>query len=235
LDIYRALEESHGIRFTGVAADEEELERTNPLIIEVKGIRIALINATYGTNLSCEKRWPQTNYLNSKAMLAQALKASENQADIAIALPHWGEEYILHHNSSQKAMAQWLIENGADVIIGSHPHVAQDTEIIEWNQSQIPVVYSLGNLISNMSAANTQIGLMVTLKIVRQANNTCKTLPIEFTYLWSSRPGGYCNSYTILPVKDFIESSDGWVGEWEYEKMKTTYNRVKEKTGIKEN
>ena len=235
LDIYRELASTHGIYFTGAAGDEAELERTNPLIIENKGIKIAIINATYGTNLACEKKWPQTNYLNNKAMLARALEVAEERADITIALPHWGEEYVLHHNSNQKAMAQWLIENGADIIIGSHPHVVQDAESIEYKDNTVPVVYSLGNAISNMSAANTQIGLMATIKIVRQSDNTHQILPIEFTYLWSSRPGGYCNSYTILPVKDFLDTKEDWVGEWEYEKMKTTYNRVVEKTGIKEN
>jgi poly-gamma-glutamate synthesis protein (capsule biosynthesis protein) len=235
LNVYRELEQSHGIHFTGAAADEEELDRTTPLVVEHKGIKIAFINATYGTNLACEKKWPQTNYLNNREKLARDLEKAEEQADITIVMPHWGEEYVLHHSTKQKATAQWLIEHGADIIIGSHPHVVQDKETIEWNQSQVPVVYSLGNLVSNMSAANTQIGLMATIKIVKSLNNKCRILPIDFTYLWSSRPEGYCNSYTILPVKDFIESSDGWVGEWEYEKMKTTYNRVKEKTGIKEN
>ena len=235
LDIYRKLKQEHDIQFTGTASNQEEYQQTTPLIIECKGVKIAIINATYGTNLKGEKAWPKTNYLNDRKALLQALQVAEKQADITLVLPHWGEEYKLRHNSTQKATAQWLVENGADVIIGSHPHVIQDAETISFDEKEVQVAYSLGNAISNMSAQNTQAELMATLKIVRHINNTLTILPLEFTYLWSSRPGGYSKSYTILPIKEFLERRQEWLGEWEYEKMKTTYQRVAEITGIKEN
>ena len=235
LDIYRKLKQEHDIQFTGTASNQEEYQQTTPLIIECKGVKIAIINATYGTNLKGEKAWPKTNYLNDRKALLQALQVAEEQADITLVLPHWGEEYKLRHNSTQKATAQWLVENGADVIIGSHPHVIQDAETIRFDEKEVQVAYSLGNAISNMSAQNTQAELMATLKIVRHINNTITILPLEFTYLWSSRPGGYSKSYTILPIKEFLERRQEWLGEWEYEKMKATYQRVAEITGIKEN
>ena len=235
LDIYRKLKQEHDIQFTGTASNQEEYQQTTPLIIECKGVKIAIINATYGTNLKGEKAWPKTNYLNDRKALLQALQVAEEQADITLVIPHWGEEYKLRHNSTQKATAQWLVENGADVIIGSHPHVIQDAETISFDEKEVQVAYSLGNAISNMSAQNTQAELMATLKIVRHINNTLTILPLEFTYLWSSRPGGYSKSYTILPIKEFLERRQEWLGEWEYEKMKTTYQRVAEITGIKEN
>lgn len=235
LDIYRNLKQEHDIQFTGTASNQEEYQQTTPLIIECKGVKIAIINATYGTNLKGEKAWPKTNYLNDRKALLQALQVAEEQADITLVLPHWGEEYKLRHNSTQKATAQWLVENGADVIIGSHPHVIQDAETIRFDEKEVQVAYSLGNAISNMSAQNTQAELMATLKIVRHINNTITILPLEFTYLWSSRPGGYSKSYTILPIKEFLERRQEWLGEWEYEKMKATYQRVAEITGIKEN
>lgn len=235
LDIYRKLKQEHDIQFTGTASNQEEYQQTTPLIIECKGVKIAIINATYGTNLKGEKAWPKTNYLNDRKALLQALQVAEEQADITLVIPHWGEEYKLRHNSIQKATAQWLVENGADVIIGSHPHVIQDAETISFDEKEVQVAYSLGNAISNMSAQNTQAELMATLKIVRHINNTLTILPLEFTYLWSSRPGGYSKSYTILPIKEFLERRQEWLGEWEYEKMKATYQRVAEITGIKEN
>ena len=235
LDIYRELQKNSNIRFTGSASDQTEFESTTPLVIEVKGVKIALINATYGTNLGTDRRWPKTNYLNNRTMMENALKVAEAQADITIVLPHWGEEYQLRHNHDQAEKAKWLAENGADIIIGSHPHVVQDAESIVIDGRKIPVAYSLGNVISNMSAANTQTGLMATVKIIRKINGSVEVLPLEFTYLWCSRPGGYCNSYTILPLKEFLGSREEWYGKWEYDKMTTTYTRVAEKTGIKEN
>ena len=235
LQIYRDLAASKGIYFTGLAGNTDESARTTPLIIEVKGIKIALVNATYGTNLGYDHHWPKTNYLNNRKMLEGALKTAEDQADITIFLPHWGEEYKLRHNNTQREMAQWMADNGADAVIGSHPHVIQDYEILTSGDRQIPVVYSLGNAISNMSAENTQVGLMVTMKITRSSNGKTDILPLEFTYLWSSRPGGYCNSYTILPLTEFLDRPEDWTGSWEHNKMATAYQRVAESTGIKEN
>lgn len=235
LDIYRNLKQEHDIQFTGTASNQEEYQQTTPLIIKCKGVKIAIINATYGTNLKGEKAWPKTNYLNDRKALLQALQVAEKQADITLVLPHWGEEYKLRHSNTQKTTAQWLVENGADVIIGSHPHVIQDAETLKLDEKEVQVAYSLGNAISNMSASNTQAELMATLKIVRHINNTISILPLEFTYLWSSRPGGYSKSYTILPIKEFLKRREDWLGEWEYEKMKATYQRVAEITGIKEN
>ena len=84
-----------------------------------------------------------------------------------------------------------------------------------------------------MSAENTQIELMATVKIVREENGDTKVLPIEFTWLWGSRPGGYCDSYAVLPVEEFISRKDEWQGVWDYEKMVRTYENVRNITGIK--
>ena len=242
LKIYRELAQTDSILFTGTAGNQEEFENTTPLIVVCKGVKLAMINATYGTNISSEKAWPKTNYLYEKTMLKTALEKARMESDIVIAFVHWGDEYILQHNSRQEEEARWLAKNGADIIIGAHPHVVQDTGVIEISDAQapngikkVPVVYSLGNAISNMSAENTQIELMATLKIVKRHNGSISHLPLEFTYLWSSRPGGYGRHYTILPVKDQIGKSDEWTGRWEYEKMINTYNRVKSATKVKEN
>jgi 23S rRNA U2552 (ribose-2'-O)-methylase RlmE/FtsJ len=166
----------------------------------------------------------------------------KESADIVIVFPHWGDEYKLIHNSVQTKEAKWLAENGADIIIGAHPHVVQDTGHIEVSDTasvsgvkKVPVVYSLGNAISNMSADNTQIELMATLKIVKTREGEIYHLPLEFTYLWSSRPDGHEKNFTILVVKDEIGNSDEWISKWEYDKMVTTYNRVKSTTKVKDN
>lgn len=224
LEKYRALQKSHGIKFTGLAGNEEELSRTTPLLLIVDGIRIALINFTYGTNHACEKHWPRTNYLNSIQKLEEAFaKAEEQKADFVVALPHWGSEYVLHHNANQEKIARMMIGKGADAVIGSHPHVIQDRQEIDG----VTVAYSLGNAVSNMSATNTQLELMATLKIVRYSNGDLEMLKPSFKYLWCSLPGGYNNSYTVIPVEDFLDKKDQWHGKWDYDKMVDTYNRIK--------
>lgn len=227
IGIYRSLQESHGIRFTGIAGNAEELEDNNPLIVRSKGIKIAFLNFTYGTNMGAGREWPATNYIGEREKIRQALsKAEETDADYIIALPHWGNEYTLRHSDAQEDFAIWLAENGADCIIGAHPHVIQDRDML----GTVPVAYSLGNAVSNMSATNTQLGLMAVIRLVIHGNGDIVALPMEFEYLWCSRPGGYNNRYTVLPVKDFIGKRDRWLNGSDYDKMKATYERVKKET-----
>jgi len=229
LNIYRRLQDRHGIRFTGLAGNQEEMNDNNPLIIRTKGIKTAFVNFTYGTNLGLGTFWPKTNYMGEKAKIAEAFsKAEENDADYIIALPHWGTEYILKHNLEQEDFAEWLVENGADFIIGAHPHVVQDCSII----NDVPVAYSLGNAVSNMSAANTQMGLMATIRVVRLSNGDLEALPLELEYLWCSRPGGYNDSYTVIPVREYIGREEIWQNKADYDKMTATYDRVRKETGI---
>ena len=232
LKILRELEKDYDIMVCGLAETEEMRESSMPLKVLKKGLRTAIINFTYGTNLGCEKHWPKTNYMNNKSLILNALKKAED-CDLTIVLPHWGEEYELRHSESQESTAIMLAENGADVIIGSHPHVPQDVGMV--TSENIPVVYSLGNAVSNMSAPNTQLELMAELRFVRNTNGSTQLLPIKFTYLWCSRPGGFSSSYTVLPVKEYIDKKSQWYGVWDYEKMVTTYNRVKEIIGIEDN
>ena len=207
----------------------QELQSNNPLILRRKGISIALLNFTYGTNMGLGGIWPKTNRMGDRKSIQDALsKAEENDADFIIALPHWGTEYQLSHSSEQEEYARWLVENGVDFIIGAHPHVVQDFDMID----NVPVVYSLGNAISNMSAANTQLELMATIRIIRKQNGDIVSLPIELEYLWCSRPGGYNNSYTVIPVTGFIERSEEWLNKADYDKMISTYERVRKETGI---
>ena len=227
LAVYKELGRKHGIRYCGLSATQNDYDHTYPLTINIKGINIAIVNFTYGTNLGADKNWPKVNYMNDRNALKTALdKASE--ADFTLVIPHWGEEYQMLHSEKQKETAEWLVANGADMIIGTHPHVVQDCGNIEG----IQVAYSLGNAVSNMSAANTQIGLMAEIKIVREYSGDITILPLEFTWLWCSRPGGYSNSYTVLPVSRHLNMKKDWKGGWEHDKMTATYERVRQITGI---
>ena len=229
---YRALTKKHKIWFTGLAGSEEELSQTTPLFIRIKGLKLAFVNFTYGTNQGCGRHWPQTNYINEDQKLSDAFAQCEkDNADYIIALPHWGNEYQLKHSASQETTAEFLVKSGADAVIGSHPHVIQDYQEIDG----VPVAYSLGNAVSNMSATNTQLELMATIRIVRQFNGDTYMLPVEFEYLWCSLPGGYNSSYTVIPVEEYLGRKEEWQGTWDYDKMVRTYENVKKKTRINYN
>ena len=211
-----------GIQITGIAKDQQMYDQVFPLILECKGASIALLNVTYGTNIGTGKEWPKIMRINEKEAMSAALSKADG-CDFVLVLPHWGTEYHLNHSASQEKDARWLIGHGADAIIGAHPHVIQDIQEIEG----VPVFYSIGNAVSNMSATNTQMELMVMLKIVRYHNGKTKLLEPEYELLWCSRPGGFCSRYTVLPVEEFLGSRDQWHGPWEYDKMIETRKRIK--------
>lgn len=233
IEKYRELYRTHGTMFLGIAEDSEEKTHNSPLMIGIKGMRLALLNFTYATNGGRRSGWPQVCYMDDRESIREGIAAAHRKdSDIIIAMPHWGNEYELRHSQEQSETAEWLIEEGVDAIIGAHPHVVQDTEIMHRNGKSIPIVYSLGNAVSNMSAKNTQVELMVTLKAARDRNGTLKILAPEYTFLWCSRPGGFNNSYTVIPIRDFIGREDLWDNTWDYQRMISSYERVKKETGI---
>ena len=234
IEIYNELVESHGIRYTGIASDTSTEANNNPLIVRIKGIRIAFVNATYGTNANLGEGWPDTYFLNDRNKLRELLESARSKADIVVAVVHWGIEHILKHNKTQEDHAKWLAENGADVIIGAHPHVVQDTEVIKTKEKNVPVVYSLGNSVSNMSRENCQLGLMTTLQIVRDGMGNVEILNPEHMFTWCSRPGGYGDSYYVIPITDYLGKKDEWKEKWDYDHMISTLRTVEEETGIKE-
>ena len=104
------------------------------------------------------------------AMAADLNRTRQLKADCVIVCIHWGEEYRLKQNREQENLAKWLISRGADHIIGSHPHVIQPVVMLSDANSSFRhhvTAYSLGNFISGMSAANTDRGLLIELKISR--------------------------------------------------------------------
>ena len=223
LEIYKELKEKYGITYTGLTENSEDREKNLSLTVIRKGMKISLINMTYGTNLGATDHWPKVLYQSERETISKAISKADKESNVTIALPHWGTEYELIHSDSQEITAEWMISEGVDLIIGSHPHVAQDIGKI----NGVEIAYSLGNLVSNMSAANTQLGLMATIKIVRHPNGDVDLLPLELTPLWCSRPGGLTNSYTVIPIEEFIGKRNLWINDWDYNKMITTYERVR--------
>ena len=208
-----------GVPVTGVYRDSlDELEH-NPFIAEIGGVRVAFINFTYGTN---GIRVPEpfiVNMMDKEKVREAFVMAREKEADIIIALPHWGQEYTTVPDSRQREWAEFLLECGADAVIGSHPHVVQPVEF--------PVAYSMGNFISNMSLRNTELGLMMILRIAVTSYGDSYVAGLEAVPVWCSRPGGYGDGYTVLPVREFLNRKEEFRSSYNYGKMKDTYNRLK--------
>ena len=228
LEIYDGMERNRGISYTGCAADEASDTLRNPLIINKNGIRLAIVNFTYGTNSgSGGSPLPIVKRMKRETVAAMMKKAREN-ADFVVVLPHWGEEYQLRHNSTQEDWARWLTEQGASIIVGAHPHVVQDTTHI----ADVPVIYSMGNAVSNMTARNTRLELAVKFKAMRNWKGEKKISEPELVFLWCTVPGMLEDNYSTIPVEEYLGKRELWKNPADYDNMKATLERVKKETGI---
>ncbi len=213
--------ERKGLMYTGVAGTAAADTLLNPLMLHVRGLRIALINFTYGTNVGPWDKWPKVNYMRKSEILPMLERAKASEADLVMVFPHWGIEYLLHHDKEQEELARWLLENGADVIVGHHPHVIQDVQWIEGK----PVIYSLGNALSNQNDLNSRLEMAVTLRIVLQRDKEPQLLEPSYEYLWCTKPGMVEDSYSAVPV---TLPDSLWRVKSDHADMLATYKKVYE-------
>ena len=238
LSRYGAMEDAGVVKFTGVSVTEEDDRRRFPLVMAVRGTRVALINFTYGTNIKGDGGYPKVHLTDKEEIEAAVLRARRIGAEFVIALPHWGTEYVLRHSKAQEDLADWLVSVGCDAVVGAHPHVVQDYEKVAaftgGRLKTVPVVYSLGNIVSNMSATNTQVGLMALLRIVTDEEGKKSMLEPELVFTWCTSPGTLTDSYSTVPIKEFLGKRDLWRAPSDFENMRRSYDRVKTTTGIKD-
>jgi len=163
----RALD-SLGIPHLGTYRDHDHHNAEHPMIVERKGLHIALLCYTYGTNGIPVQEPNVVNFIDTTEMLRDLRLASEHGADFVITLIHWGVEYATKSNKEQEQTAQWLLMHGCDAVIGGHPHVVQNftlDAIPDNNRYPEIVVYSMGNLVSNQRDVNCDGGILIELTL----------------------------------------------------------------------
>lgn len=197
--------------YAGTYVDSEARSRRYPLLVEKNGFRIALLAYTYATNGLSPVAPTLVNYIDKEQMKEDILAARRMNPDVIIACMHWGVEYRSLPEKAEKELADWLIAQGVDHVIGSHPHVLQPMEVradTQVNDKHL-VVYSLGNFISNMSKVHTDGGAMVKLELKKLWGIT-RLEKCSYSLVWTSRPvlSGkknyelYPSEYIMKPLKD---------------------------------
>lgn len=225
LRYYGDMENVGTVRYTGCEMPGDTLR--NPLILRVKGVKIAIVNCTYGTNAGGEiAGGARVVRMDAGAVSSMITRARAAGADIVLVCPHWGAEYTLSHGREQEHWARRMADWGADVIVGAHPHVVQDWEVIETSDGRrVPVYYSVGNAVSNMSARNTQLGLMVEVRISRDALGNVALAGTSGEWIWCTLPGDLSRSYQVIPV-DGCPAREDWLRPAAYDKMLSTCSRI---------
>ncbi|MDO5106376.1 CapA family protein [Capnocytophaga sp.] len=166
--------DSLGIARTGTFTDEADREKNNLLVLEKNGIRIGILNYTYGTNGLPVPEPTIVNRIDYPTMRADIQKAKQQQLDKLIVMIHWGVEYQLQQSEKQETIAAFLFDNGVDVIVGGHPHVVQPMEFRPATSlhKERFVAYSLGNFVSNQRKPNCDGGAMLELTFFKDAEST---------------------------------------------------------------
>ena len=142
-------------------------------IVEKNGIRIAMLNYTYGLNGGAPgKAWMVDRLVTFDAVEADLARAKE-ASDFVIVFPHWGTEDTFSPDNDQLTWAQAMADAGADLIIGGHPHVVQPARVLMAEDGrEVPVFYSLGNFLSHQTSPENMLGGMASVTIVKDADGT---------------------------------------------------------------
>lgn len=150
--------------------NKEDFE--NIRIYEEQGVKIAFLSFNYGTNgiplsASSDIKIP---YIDDEDIVSQ-IKSAKQKADMVFVSMHWGDEGAFKPNDEQKRIAQMIADNGADVIIGHHPHVIQPVEWLDGKDGNKTLcVYSLGNFVAEQAYDYNALGGIIEFEIVKKNN-----------------------------------------------------------------
>ena len=238
-----------GLDTVGVHADRKRSE-DKILIKEVNGIKIAILAYAYGyngmdANLTAEDR---TNHLSDldEEKMKEEIQRAENEADVTVVMPQMGVEYKLEPTEEQKALYRKMIEWGADVVFGGHPHVIEPAETVEKDGDKKFIIYSMGNFVSNqrmerMENKWPERGLLMDVTF-EKANDktTVKTVKAHPTLVYSKLNGRNINGiplydYKIMVLEDFINGGKlrDQLDDKMKEKVDVSYKEIMEHVNLK--
>ncbi|MEK7482385.1 MAG: CapA family protein [Patescibacteria group bacterium] len=201
-DTFKYLNEAD-IKYAGAGKDEQEAYQ--PVYIEAKGIKFAFlayndagtVPAAYEANSSRAG----TAFMRLEKM-AEAIKEAKQNADIVIVSMHAGTEYAAEPNDQQINFARAAIDEGADLVIGHHPHVVQTMEKYKGKF----IFYSLGNFVfDQMWSPETKQGLMAKIYFSKNGVNKISLLPVVIENYSQPRPANNSETEKILSRLQFTQ------------------------------
>lgn len=219
------------VKHLGTYVNQERRDLLYPMMLVKNGIRIAMLNYTYGTNGINIPAPNIVNLIDKKQILKDIDSAKQMKADIIVANMHWGDEYFLKPNKGQKDLADFLINNGVRIVIGGHPHVVQPLDIRKENDSiKNIVVYSLGNFISGMKKTNTDGGMMVRIDLSKDENGNINIDDCDYSLVWVHKPiENNKPNFQLIPVEEYEnEEGEEKLGKQAYTKMTTFAKNAKQ-------
>jgi poly-gamma-glutamate synthesis protein (capsule biosynthesis protein) len=208
---------SAGIYTTGTYLNEKEYY--DPLIIDVNGLKVAILSFTDEAfeedKISDTKLDYCIKYIKKSRIKDNIELARQNGADIVIVCLHWGEEYERTPSGDMRDLAQYVLEQDADVILGTKSHVIQQAKVLSikaenGNTKERVVAYSLGNFISNQRAPYKDAGMILNLHF-RKNNTTGEAVFTGADYIptWVAidETDDASKNFRVLPVGKYLTDS----------------------------
>ena len=201
-----------GINYTGTYSSQKD--RDSIRIYDIKGIKIAFLAYSYGTNGNpIPKGKDYLINLIDFNLIEKDIKSARNKnAELVLVHFHFGDEYKREPVQFQKDVVNKTIEFGADIIIGGHPHVIQPLDFYKTNSANLDtgvVAYSMGNFFSNQRDRYKDAGLILSMKLKKDfTNNNINLSEVNYLPTWVFK-GNTANGreYVIIPSIPVIDSS----------------------------
>lgn len=192
--------------------DNENDYKNNIYVYEKDGFKVAILNYTYGTNgiNPPQNKYFYVNKLDTDKITADVAKAKQ-LADMVVVCPHWGTEYVYKPDSSVVKWTNLFLSLGVDVVIGTHPHVMENVEVLTGNNGhQMLVYYSLGNFVSNQNKMPRMVGGMAKIRLVKDPGGSCyidnyKYIPVVTQYVNGT---DFC-AYKLEDYTDELATANG--------------------------
>ena len=204
-----------GLDYVGSFKDKSD----RILFKEVKGVKLAFLAYTYGCNgrenlIVPREEVENLGYLSDEDQIKKDIgRAKAQGADFVIVYPHWGIEYQSMPNEAQISLGRKMIDWGADLVIGNHPHVVEPVEIYQAEDGRKGLIaYALGNFISYQNYENNKdirVEHSLALEIDLEKDLTSGNKKIADVKLHPIWVGTYYNEYGISIknhlTEDFLE------------------------------
>lgn len=225
------------ISYTGTFLSQKD--RDSVRIFDVKGIKLGVLNYTYGTNglLPAPERKYMLNVIDTGLIKSDIALARKQGSEIVLVFYHYGSESKSDPTDEQKNLIERTISYGADIIIGSHPHVISPVAFFKTEKAKLDsgfVAYSLGNFLSNQYWRYTDAGVILTLHLSKNfTKNSVYISSVEYLPTWVYRgTNPLKKAHIIFPAQySSLDSIAPFIDEGLKKKMKEAFDDTKSMIG----
>ncbi|HHW91580.1 MAG TPA: CapA family protein [Firmicutes bacterium] len=223
---------ANGLTAVGTYRNWEE--RQSVTMLEREGHSLAFLAYTYGTNgIPLPKGKEYLVKLIDREEMAQDLaRAREEGADWIVVLVHFGNEYHRRRSPEQEELVDFLLSQGADIILGSHPHVLQPVKIFSGETGTRVVAYSQGNFISNQRDRYRDSGMILFITLEKNITRGEKRIKaVEYLPTWVHRYRVYGRlQYRVLPVeealRDYETEADPYLTAEDWQRLREVWEET---------